>query len=161
MNSQSLTNKIPLANKRYGLLLLKTLPILSAVCISVLFIYAAYSKLTIYKTFVYQLNVSPLKGFENILAWLVPAIEIIIPFLFLIKRFRLIAHYSAFYLMLLFTTYVFIVPHFFSSIETCACGGIISNFTWKDHFYFNLAFTGFSALGLIVYTYLRKQKESA
>lgn len=150
----AMPQRVPISR---GNVLKKSIPIISAVLLSALFIYAAYNKLIIYKTFVTQLKQSPVTGgFEHILAWLVPGIELTIPILFLFKRTRLTAFYASFFLMLLFTAYVFIVPHFFKQ-QTCSCGGIISTFTWEQHFYFNISFLLLASAGLIAYTY-PKQK---
>lgn len=109
--------------------------------LALLFLYAAYNKLSIYQTFVSQLEGSPLVGkLAFILSWLVPALEIIIAALLLYSPTRLHGLYAAFFLMLAFTAYVYILPHFFAS-PGCSCGGIISRFSWKGHFWFNLAFT--------------------
>lgn len=130
----------------------------SIILLSALFVYAAYNKLAIYSVFVSQLHNSPVTGgYENILAWFVPGIEILIVLLLLIKRTRFVGFYSAFFLMLIFTVYVYVVPHFFEQ-HTCACGGIISTFTWKQHFYFNLFFTLLAGTGVILYPYIKTNK---
>jgi len=136
---------------RSGKFLVKHLPVIASVALAALFSYAAYNKLIIYHTFVQQLSKSPvLHGFENIFGWLVPATEILITALLLVKRTRLIGLWSAFFLMVLFTAYAFVVPHFFRQM-TCSCGGIISQLSWKGHFYMNLGFTVLAALALSVY----------
>ncbi|WP_241237866.1 MauE/DoxX family redox-associated membrane protein [Pseudoflavitalea rhizosphaerae] len=119
-----------------------------------LFIYAAYNKLAIYSTFVEQLNESPItKNYRNILAWLVPGTEILLAIALLVPKTRLLGFYGSFFLMLLFTIYVFVVPHFYSTRIPCSCGGIISSFSWKGHFYFNLAFTLLAAIGLVLHSH--------
>lgn len=133
----------------------------SALLLITLFLYAAYNKLIIYSVFVEQLKESPItNGFQNILAWLVPSVEIILAIFLIFKATRLIGFYGSFFLMLLFTAYVFIVPHFFSTKVPCACGGIISTFTWEKHFYFNLAFTLLAASGLIAYSLQLRKKSN-
>ena len=122
-----------------------------------LFAYASYQKLKIYPTFVQQLSVSPVtKGYENILAWLVPATEISLALLLLINRTRLTALWGSFFLMLLFTVYVYVLPHFFKDVP-CSCGGIISQLSWQGHFYFNLAFTFLSGIAVSLFPFTRKQ----
>jgi hypothetical protein len=141
-------------------------PIVAATIISELYLYAAYNKLVIFQTFVSQLSNAPIvkllpaaahSGASYTWAVLVPAVEILIPVLFLFRRTRMLAFYSAFFLMLLFTIYVFVVPAFFHSLGTCNCGGIINGFTWEKHFYFNLGFLALSAIGLIMYEHQRKK----
>lgn len=125
----------------------------------VLFLYAAYAKLSIYSIFVEQLNESPItQDFKDVLAWLVPSLEILLAISLIFKKTRLIGFYGSFFLMLLFTVYVFIIPHFFSGRVPCACGGIISALSWKGHFYFNLTFTLLAGIGLVAHSF-RLQKE--
>lgn len=141
-------------------------PIVTATIISELYLYAAYYKLATFKAFVSQLSNAPIvkllpaaihSGASYTWAVLVPAVEILIPILFLIRRTRTLAFYSSFFLMLLFTIYVFVVPAFFHSMGTCNCGGIISGFTWEKHLYFNGGFLALSAIGLIIYDHQRKK----
>jgi uncharacterized membrane protein YphA (DoxX/SURF4 family) len=130
--------------------------ILTSLLLAALFIYAAYNKLNIYHRFVTQLHNSPItKGYENILAWLVPASEIITAGLLLFRRTRLAGLYSSFFIMLAFTVYVYVLPHFFTPFS-CSCGGIISRFSWKQHFWFNVGFFTLAGLGLCLYTPRRK-----
>lgn len=134
---------------------------LSAASLVILFIYAAYNKLSIYHTFVEQLNESPItKNFRNLLAWLVPGVEIALAAALIFRKTRLAGFYGSFFLMLLFTIYVFIVPHFFSTRIPCSCGGIISSFSWEGHFYFNIAFTLLAATGLILTSYQMQKQNS-
>src|SRR5688572_19672863 len=72
-----------------------------------LFLYAACSKLTEYNKFIGQMGKSPiLTNFAPILAWAVPAVEIIICLMLMITRWRLLGLYSAFTLMVVFTLYI-------------------------------------------------------
>ncbi|QEC40304.1 MauE/DoxX family redox-associated membrane protein [Pseudobacter ginsenosidimutans] len=139
--------------------LLKKLVVnISFMLLAALFIYAAYNKLAIYPTFVKQLRLSPAtSGYENFLAWFIPSIEIAIAILLIIPRSRLIGLYSSFFLMLAFTVYVYVVPHFFQQ-QTCSCGGIISTFSWKEHFYFNLFFTFLAGSGVVLLSTIQQQK---
>lgn len=132
-------------------------PLVNSFLLAALFFYAAYNKLIIYKTFVSQLKSSPITtGYENILVWLVPSVEILIGAALLFKRTRLIGLWSSFFLMLVFTAYAFVVPHFFKQ-ETCSCGGIISQFSWQGHFYLNLGFTVLAGIALSLYPYSKKK----
>jgi uncharacterized membrane protein YphA (DoxX/SURF4 family) len=149
-------------------LIVKYIPLSSGILLCALLLYAAYNKWSIYRSFVYQLTTSPVvqlfpsKSQSNmayILSILVPSIEITIPVLFLFKRSRQFAFYCSFFLMLFFTLYVYVIPHFFSDHMPCSCGGIISQLTWQQHFYFNLAFLLLAAAGTISFEYLQKQKD--
>lgn len=141
---------------------LRWLPLTSAILVSLLFLYAAYYKF-VDKNFTWQLQQSPLLIFlpdtyknpiAKVLTYLVPSLEVLIALTFILKRTRLFAFYAAFYLMLLFTAYVFIIPHFFTGLQTCSCGGIISQLGWRGHFYLNLSFTILTGLALSRFGYI-------
>lgn len=85
------------------------------------------------------------------LSWVVPGSELLIAAALLLPRTRQVGLWSAFYLMVLFTAYVFVLKTFFKS-PGCSCGGIISQLGWLGHFYFNLGFTLLAGLGLSLYT---------
>lgn len=129
----------------------KTFVLTCSFLLAILFAYAAISKLVIYKTFVSQLNESPIvNGFENILAWLVPGVEIIVAAMLLLPKTRLAGLWCSLMLMFAFTAYVFAIPMFFDHNKPCSCGGIISRLSWEQHFYVNLAFTGLALAGVFL-----------
>jgi uncharacterized membrane protein YphA (DoxX/SURF4 family) len=157
MNQHSVTGSVSVRTSIGRILFSrKKIVLVFSLLLATLFIYAAYNKLIIYSTFVSQLKSSPLtKGYENFLAWFIPGIELLISALLLFKRTRLIGLWGAFFLMLAFTIYVYILPHFYQS-PGCSCGGIISQFSWKEHFYFNLGFTLIAGTGLSLYSASQK-----
>jgi hypothetical protein len=117
-----------------------------------LFIYAALSKILDLDKFKYQLSQSPfISNISGFVAWAIPVGEILIAFSLIFKRTRLTGLYLSFFLMLLFTGYLFIMLRY-SSYLPCSCGGVLSNMSWKQHFFFNLGFTGWSLTGVMVQT---------
>lgn len=105
-----------------------------------LFLYAAVSKLLSFETFKVQLAQSPLlSAYADIIAWLVPGIEILIAFLLVIARFRTLALYASFTLMIMFTAYIFIILNF-SDFIPCSCGGVLEKLSWTQHLIFNAFF---------------------
>ena len=115
-----------------------------------LFIYAALSKLLDFGKFKYQLSQSPfITNISRWVVWVIPLGEIFISILLIIKRTRLAGLYISFFLMLLFTGYIFIMLRY-SSYLPCSCGGVLSEMSWKQHFVFNLAFTGLALLGVMI-----------
>ena len=115
-----------------------------------LFIYAALSKLLDFGKFRYQLSQSPfMTRFSGFAAWVIPLGEIIIAAALIIKRARIAGLYLSFFLMLLFTGYIFIMLKY-SSYLPCSCGGVLSSMSWKQHFVFNLTFTGLSLSAIII-----------
>lgn len=118
-----------------------------------LFMYTALSKLFIYNTYVSDLERSPLiGGFARPLSILLPVIEIVISVLLFIpaEGARTRGLQGALGLMLLFTIYVSILVFTRSSLP-CSCGGLIRELTWKQHFFFNIFFTGLAAFGLLLH----------
>lgn len=115
-----------------------------------LFIYAALSKLLEFDKFKYQLSQSPfIANSSRFIVWVIPFVEILISVLLISKRTRFAGLYLSFFLMLLFTGYLFIMLKY-SSYLPCSCGGVLSYMSWKQHFVFNLVFTGLSLSGIMM-----------
>ena len=106
----------------------------------VLFIYAATSKLLEFENFTVQLAQSPLlSAYAGIVAWLVPGLEILIALLLVLPRFTKIGLYASFFLMVLFTTYIYIILNY-ADFVPCSCGGVLEKMTWQQHLVFNAVF---------------------
>ncbi len=115
-----------------------------------LFLYAAISKLLDFETFTLQLAQSPLlSAYAGFIAWAVPGIEILIACLLVIERFRTLALYASFTLMVMFTAYIFIILNF-SDFVPCSCGGVLEKLSWTQHLIFNLVFIVLAALALFL-----------
>jgi len=115
-----------------------------------LFVYAAISKLLDFDKFKYELSQSPfISHISPFVAWVIPSGEIAGAILLIIKGTRIAGLYFSFFLMLLFTGYIFIMLNY-SSYLPCSCGGVLASMSWKQHFIFNLAFTGLSLSGIII-----------
>jgi uncharacterized membrane protein YphA (DoxX/SURF4 family) len=115
-----------------------------------LFIYAALSKLLDFDKFKYQLSQSPfIANSSRFIVWVVPFGELFISILLIRKRTRFAGLYFSFFLMLLFSGYLFIMLNY-SSYLPCSCGGVLSGMSWKQHFVFNLAFTVLSLTGIMI-----------
>ncbi|MGB3343990.1 MAG: DoxX family protein [Aequorivita sp.] len=105
-----------------------------------LFLYAATSKLLDFETFTVQLAQSPLlSAYAGIIAWMVPGIEILIAVLLIFPRFRNLALYASFTLMVMFTAYIYIILNF-SDFIPCSCGGVLEKLSWTQHLIFNVVF---------------------
>lgn len=115
-----------------------------------LFVYAAVSKLLDFERFQVQLAQSPLlSAFALWVSPLVIGIELLIAFLLVFPRTRIVALFGALSLMTMFTAYIFIILHY-SSFVPCSCGGILEKMTWNAHLAFNIVFL-FLALVAIVF----------
>lgn len=116
----------------------------------VLFTYAAFSKLSNFETFTVQLGQSPLLSpFAGWVAWLIPAIEIILATLLMFKRSQFFALTGSFALMVMFSAYIFIILNY-SEFVPCSCGGILEKMNWTQHLYFNIVFCFLSATSIIL-----------
>jgi len=119
-----------------------------------LFVYAATTKLLDYYNFQFGLTESPfISPFANILAWAVPASELIIAALLVIPALRLAGLYASLLLMSLFTIYIAAMLLFGSDIP-CSCGGVLEEMSWGMHIVFNSVFVLLSAYGI----YLTRRK---
>jgi uncharacterized membrane protein YphA (DoxX/SURF4 family) len=115
-----------------------------------LFVYAAVSKVMDFENFQVQLGQSPLlSAFAGYIAWTVPVIELLISIFIVIPRFRTVALYAAFSLMVLFTAYIFIILNY-SSFVPCSCGGILEKLGWTEHLVFNIFFIAIAVIALFI-----------
>lgn len=137
----------------------RILEIISALLVF-LFIYAAVSKLLDFDKFNYQLHQSPfIANISGFVAWAIPLGEIGISILLISKRTRIVGLYLSLFLMLLFTGYIFIMLKY-SSYLPCSCGGVLSKMSWKQHFIFNLLFTGLSLWGIMIHINTTNRNEA-
>lgn len=113
-----------------------------------LFVYAATSKLMDYESFTIQMAQSPLlTAFAGYLGWIVPLLEIAIGLLLLLPKFRTAALYASFWLMVMFTAYIYIILNF-SDFIPCSCGGVLEKLSWTQHLIFNIVFIALAALAI-------------
>jgi uncharacterized membrane protein YphA (DoxX/SURF4 family) len=120
-----------------------------------LLVYASVSKLLDYQKFSVQLGQSPmLTNYAKVLALLVPVVELIIACLLLLSKTRLIGLYAAYSLMVMFTTYIFIITTYDDYVP-CSCGGILESMGWSGHLVLNIAFV---LLAVIAIRVVEKQK---
>lgn len=132
--------------------------LLTTICclLIILFTYAAFSKLFTYTEFQQQLSTSPLlKSYAGVLAWLVPALELLITGMLTFLATRLTGLYSSFLLLLIFTIYIAAML-FFQENLPCSCGGVLEQLSWTQHLFFNLFFTGISVMGIVL---LKKNRQ--
>ncbi len=116
-----------------------------------LFLYTALSKLSEFALFKHFLFSSPLIGKKAaIVAWVVPASEIIVSLLLFLPATRRLGLYASFILMLVFTLYLAYMIIFVPKLP-CSCGGVISQLSWQQHLIFNVIFTILSVVGVRLY----------
>lgn len=130
--------------KAYRTLIIKIITVLYIL----LFVYASANKLIDYETFIVQLAQSPLlSAFAGIIAWLIPVLEIGVATFLVIHRFRAAALYASFLLMVMFTTYIYIILNF-SEFIPCSCGGVLEKLSWTQHLILNFVFIVLAVLAI-------------
>jgi hypothetical protein len=116
-----------------------------------LFAYAAGSKLVEYQKFKIQLGQSPMLAFAAAsVAWVIPAIEMLIVLLLITTKYRRIGLHLSFSLMIMFSAYIIAITKF-SEFIPCSCGGILSEMNWNQHLVFNMVFVVLGGTGLMLY----------
>ena len=114
--------------------------------------YAAISKLLDFQNFQVQLGQSPLlSSYALYVSYGVIIGEIAISILLTIPHIRQVALYLSFYLMVVFTAYIFIILNY-SSFVPCSCGGILEKMGWTEHLIFNILFVVMSAAAILMYS---------
>jgi len=123
-----------------------------------LFLYAAFNKLLAYEKSVLQMSKSPIiTDFAFILVWLVPALEILIAIMLMIKKTAMLALYAALALMSLFTAYIIAILNFSDTIP-CSCGGVLEKLGWNEHLIFNLVFMAMAIIAIVLQTKINEKK---
>jgi hypothetical protein len=116
----------------------------------ILFIYSSLSKLSDYDKFSVQLSKSPfITSYYQLVACSIPATEIVIAFLLVLKRTRLVGLYASFFLMSLFTAYLVIMLNY-SYYIPCSCGGVLEYLSWEQHIVFNSFFIVIAGAGVLL-----------
>lgn len=117
----------------------------------VLFVYAAATKLIDYGKFRVQIGQSPLlTASAGTVAWLVPAVEIIVAAMLTMLRSRLPGLYASFGMMVMFTAYIVVITQF-SEYVPCSCGGVLEKLSWNEHLVFNLVFVALGGMAIMLY----------
>lgn len=122
-----------------------------------LWVYAAVSKLGDF-----QLNHSRMLNqiFPNhiagILAWAVPASELLISALLLFANTRLVGLYASLFLLISFTVYISLVMGNVFGRIPCSCGGVLEKMSWGQHLIFNMVFIVLTSTAILINVYLKK-----
>lgn len=136
--------------KRLGKFLIKKETIVEMICalLIVLFLYTGVNKMWDYNEFKTQMGRSPfIADMNGLIAATLPAGEMLLAFLLVIKKTRYWGLFLSFLLMGLFTGYIWLMLTYAPDLP-CSCGGILAAMNWKDHLYFNAAFTVMAAIGM-------------
>lgn len=119
--------------------------------LTLLFVYAASSKLLDYTQFRVELGKSPLiTSIAGLVAWSIPILEVITALLLAFLRLRLLGLYAAFSLLTLFSAYILYIL-LYSPYIPCSCGGVLQHMSWRTHFVFNIGFMTIAAWGVLIH----------
>ena len=123
-------------------------PKTNSILFILLFVYAATSKFIGFTHFNTQLEGFPIIGdYATWVTWGVPIVQLVIATLFILPKLMLLAFYTSFSLMTLFTTYIILVLNFSDDV-LCFCAGILP-LDWKDHLVFKMALIGLVLIGVM------------
>ncbi|TXJ24867.1 MAG: hypothetical protein E6Q24_15070 [Chitinophagaceae bacterium] len=115
-----------------------------------LFVYTGLNKMLDYSEFRFQLGRSPfIQPIAGLVAATLPAFELLVALALIFSATRLWGLYASFFLMLLFTGYIWTMLKY-SYYVPCSCGGVLAALDWNDHLIFNGAFTLLSLVGIIL-----------
>ncbi|WP_228452300.1 DoxX family protein [Chryseobacterium sp. c4a] len=121
-----------------------------SILLTLLFIYAAGSKILDFENFQVQLAQSPLlSAYAGIVSYSIIGIEFIVAILLCFSNTRLIALYASLGLMAGFTIYIFLILNF-SDFIPCSCGGILEKLGWTEHLIFNIFFLLLATIAIFV-----------
>lgn len=116
----------------------------------ILWIYTGLNKAFDYDDFKFQLGRSPfLQNISGFIAATLPAGEVLIAIILVFPRTRMFGLLLSFFLMLMFSGYIYAMLHF-SYYIPCSCGGVLGALSWENHLIFNIFYTLLALTGLIL-----------
>lgn len=122
----------------------------------ILFIYTGLNKLVDHDTFISQLNKSPfVQQGAAFISYFLPIGELLLAAGLIIQKTRLISLFVSFFLMAMFTGYIWIMLTYANDLP-CSCGGILAAMSWHTHLIFNAVFTILAAIAILLEVQLRK-----
>ncbi|MGE7774699.1 MauE/DoxX family redox-associated membrane protein [Chitinophaga sp. NPDC101104] len=117
----------------------------------ILWFYTSISKLYEYNKFRTQLGQSPfIESIAGFVSYSLPISELLLGILLVFQRTRKIGLYGSFFLMLLFTGYIYIMLYYAYDLP-CSCGGVLAKMNWDTHLYFNLIYTVIALVGILMW----------
>ena len=119
--------------------------------LTILWIYAVYSKLSDLTRFKHAMSTQVFpKWVGKILVLIIPLSEILLILLLIIPYTRLIGMYLSFLMMLVFTLYIAGAVFGLYVRRPCACGGLFNRLGWDKHFKVNIVLTLIALIGVIL-----------
>lgn len=131
-----------------------TIQVISALLL-ILFVYTGMNKLMDHEQFRMQLEKSPfVEQMATFITYTLPAGEILLALTLIIKKTRLLGLFLSFFLMALFTGYIWMMLNYAYDLP-CSCGGILASMSWHTHLIFNAIFTMLAAIGILLESKIR------
>lgn len=122
-----------------------------------MFVYTAINKWSDITMFQEQTALMPLMTrYAHIIAWALPAIELIIALQIFFSYTRKAGLIAATILMTMFTLYITYMMAFYPYLP-CSCGGFLQSLSWTGHLIFNSIYI---MLGILALVMLRKLKQA-
>ena len=122
----------------------------------ILFVYTATNIIADYHNFKQELGRSPfVQPLSGLIAATLPAAELLIAFLLIMKKTRLPGLYLSYTLMIFFTGYIWLMLHYAWDLP-CSCGGILASLTWNQHLVVNAVFAALAMVGVLLESGLRQ-----
>jgi len=87
-----------------------------------------------------MLKSAVLRPYVNELSYIIPISEIVICLLLIFTRTKKAGYYLSLLALVLFTVYIIYILVAYTNNLPCACGGVISLLSWKQHLLFNIFF---------------------
>jgi len=117
--------------------------------LTLLWVYAATSKLFHYKDFLIQLGRQPVPEWSiGVLSVGLPVLELIAATLLCYRWTRKVGLWLSLGLMISFSVYVGLALGGAYGNIPCSCGGILNSMGWRTHFVFNIAYTVLAFAGV-------------
>lgn len=124
----------------------------------VLWIPVTIDKVSNFTSFKYSILQQPFPDWLGlILIYILPTVELLIVVCLMFEKLRKTGLLISSLLMAVFTGYIGIGLLGYWEKLPCGCGSVITGMTWKQHFFFNVAFLLISGLGLYLWYKLRNR----
>jgi uncharacterized membrane protein YphA (DoxX/SURF4 family) len=129
---------------------------LISLILAALWTYSSFDKWQDMKRFRHAMTVQAFPVWAgNILAWILPPMEMFIAVLLLLNTTKLLGLYLSFVFMVIFTIYVSGIVFKIYKSYPCPCGGIFTYLGWKKHFRINVVLTLLALIGILISEFIR------
>jgi hypothetical protein len=115
------------------------------------FLYSAIDKLLHINNYAYWISKTPLlKQFSKWLPYVVPFVEIVVAIMLITNRWRLLALYASFYLLIAFVGYIITMLNIVDN-PPFSYGGLLIRMSWGQQVVYNGVLAFVSMIGIILF----------